>query len=202
MRHLFDQYNQPENRLTHALVSSLANDPILLKNFIQWATGHKPPTSHLFVVEQTLPGREEPENEDEERHRGLPDGWVYDEQDWCLLIENKIKSPLTRGQLDRHRVTAMKRGFQNISLLALVPNVSDETGLYGEFVNTRKWTDLYLWMSQQSQSEWAGVSYMQVLEQKLVLENYLQEGTLTLFDGIKFGKDNLLFSVLCLLLTL
>lgn len=26
MRHLFDQYSQPENRLTHALVSGLAKD--------------------------------------------------------------------------------------------------------------------------------------------------------------------------------
>jgi hypothetical protein len=31
---------------------------------------------------------------------------------------------------------------------------------------------------------------MQVLEQKLVLQNYLREGTLTVFDGIRFGKDN------------
>ena len=192
MRHLFDQYRQPENQLTHALVSSLANDPALLKKFVHWATAEKAPTSRLSIVEQTLPGQEEPAQEDQERRRGLPDGWIYDEENWCLLIENKIQSPLTRNQLDRHRATAIRRGFEKISLLALVPNSSDEAALYGDLVVVRKWTDLYLWMSQQTQSEWAArlISYMQVLEQKLVLQNYLREGTLTVFDGIKFGKDN------------
>jgi len=192
MRHLFDQYSQPENRLTHALVSSLANDPALLKKFIQWATGQKPPTSQSSIVEQTLPGQEEPVQEDQDRRRGLPDGWIYDEENWCLLIENKIQSALTRNQLDRHRAAAMRRGFEKIVLLALVPNPSDEPALYGDSVILKKWTDLYLWMSRQTQSEWAVrlTSYMQVLEQKLVMENYLREGTLTVFDGIKFGKDN------------
>jgi hypothetical protein len=192
MRHLFDQYTQPENRLTHALVASLANDPALLKRFVHWATGQKPPSPPLSIVEQTLPGQEEPLSEDQERRRGLPDGWIYDEGNWCLLIENKIQSALTRNQLDRHRATALRRGFEQIALLALVPNPSAEGALYGESVSLRKWTDLYLWMSQQTQSEWAArlTSYMQVLEQKLVFENYLREGTLTVFDGIKFGKDN------------
>ena len=102
MRHLFDQYSQPENRLTHALVASLANDPTLLKSFVQWVTGQKPPTSSLSIVEQTLPGQEEPLCEDQDRRRGLPDGWIYGEGTWCLLIENKIRSALTRNQLDRH----------------------------------------------------------------------------------------------------
>lgn len=192
MRHLFDQYSQPENRLTHALVCSLANDPVLLKRFVHWATGQKAPSSQLSIVEQTLPGQEEPLQEDQERRRGLPDGWIYDDENWCLLIENKIQSPLTRNQLERHRATAIRRGYEKISLLALVPNPSEEPGLYGDSVLLRKWTDLYLWMSQQTQSEWAArlISYMQVLEQKLVLESYLREGTLTVFDGIKFGKEN------------
>lgn len=192
MRNLFDQYSQPENRLTHALVSSLANDPALLKKFIQWATGQKPPVSQLSVVEQTLPGQEDLVEEDQERRRGLPDGWVYDEENWCLLIENKVQSPLTRNQLDRHRATATRRGFEKIWVLALVPNPSEEPALYGDAVALKKWTELYLWMSQQKRSEWAArlTSYMQVLEQKLVLEKYLREGALTVFDGIKFGKDN------------
>jgi hypothetical protein len=34
MRNLFDQYTHPENRLTHALVSSIAQDQYLLREFI------------------------------------------------------------------------------------------------------------------------------------------------------------------------
>ena len=39
MRNVFDQYKQPENRLTHALVSSLSEDSNLLKNFVRWIAG-------------------------------------------------------------------------------------------------------------------------------------------------------------------
>jgi len=40
-----------------------------------------PPTSQLFIVEQTLPGLEEPVQEDQSRRRGLPDGWIYDKEE-------------------------------------------------------------------------------------------------------------------------
>jgi hypothetical protein len=36
MRVLFDQYVYPENRLAHALVASLAEDPALLRSFLRW----------------------------------------------------------------------------------------------------------------------------------------------------------------------
>src|SRR5271169_6849236 len=122
MRNLFDQYRHPENRLTHSLVSSLSNDPKLLSQFIQWATGERRPVSKLGVVEQTLPGEEEPTDEEESERRGLPDGWIYDGNGWCLIIESKIESPLTQDQLQRHRRTAERRGFTDVRLLALVTN--------------------------------------------------------------------------------
>jgi hypothetical protein len=36
MRMLFDQYVHPENRLTHALVACLAEDPTFLAAFLRW----------------------------------------------------------------------------------------------------------------------------------------------------------------------
>jgi hypothetical protein len=191
MRHLFDQYSQPENRLTHALVSALANDSGLLKKFIRWATGDKSPISELNIVEQTLPGDEEPQDESEAVRRGLPDGWIYDTEGWCLVIESKIESPLNRDQLERHRRTAERRGFTRINLLALVTDLPNPATLNGTDVNVRRWADLYCWLLRERQSEWAGrlASYMEVLEQKLVRDNYLREGTLTVFAGIPFGKD-------------
>jgi hypothetical protein len=74
MRNLFDQYNHPENRLTHSLISSLASDGALLNKFIKWITGEKPPNSRLSVAEQTVPGDEKPQDEEEAECRGLPDG--------------------------------------------------------------------------------------------------------------------------------
>lgn len=39
MRNLFDQFSQNENKLTHALVSALHEDRVLLKAFVRWVTG-------------------------------------------------------------------------------------------------------------------------------------------------------------------
>jgi hypothetical protein len=36
MRNLFDQYNQPENRLSHALAVCLSEDRRLLTRFLRW----------------------------------------------------------------------------------------------------------------------------------------------------------------------
>src|SRR5579885_2106767 len=141
MRNLFDQYDQPENRLTHALVSSLASDPVLLRRFIKWATGQKAPTSQLSIVEQSLPGDEEPQEEEADR-RGLPDGWIFDDNGWCLVVESKIESALYRDQLDRHHRTAERRGFSDIHMLALVTDLPNANVLDGPNVKARRWTEL------------------------------------------------------------
>ncbi len=121
MRNIFDQYSQPENRLTHALVSCLAGDPRLLRKFVRWATGDSVPAGRrLEVLEQRLPGQEEVADEAEAERRGLPDAWIHDGKGWALIIESKIESPLKRDQLDRHRRVAERRGFSDVHLVALV----------------------------------------------------------------------------------
>jgi hypothetical protein len=60
MRNIFDQYTQPENRLTHALASSLAAEPLLLRKFVKWVTGERILNGRkLEILEQRLPGEEE-----------------------------------------------------------------------------------------------------------------------------------------------
>ncbi len=190
MRNVFDQYRQPENRLTHALVSSLAADPRLLRKFVWWVLNRGgPPSRKLEILEQRLPGEEEGNEEDAER-RGLPDAWIHDGKDWALLIESKIESALTRDQLRRHARTAERRGFSDIRILALVTNGPKRT--VPADVKLLFWTEVYAWMHAQKGSEWARrlAEYMEVLERRLVAENYLKEGTITVFAGIHFGKDN------------
>lgn len=55
MRNLFDQYNQPENRLSHALAVCLDEDRRFLREFLAWV-GVKPPVrvADLTVIEQSL----------------------------------------------------------------------------------------------------------------------------------------------------
>lgn len=114
MRNVFDQYDQPENKLTHALVIALGQDRPLLLNFLRLVGCDKPAkSSKLRVVEQSLAGELEP-SEDEAEQRGLPDGWIYNDDGWCLLIESKIESRLTSDQLMRHYKTAERCGFTDI----------------------------------------------------------------------------------------
>jgi hypothetical protein len=127
MRNIFDQYRHSENRLTHALISSLASDPDLLGKFIKWATGHRVPTGRLQVLEQSLPSEEEPHDEEEAERRGLPDAWIHDDNSWALIIESKIAAPVDRDQLERHRRMAERRGFTNAHLLALVTELPNRS---------------------------------------------------------------------------
>ena len=189
MRNLFDQYNQPENRLNHALLISLDEDRALLSRFIKWATGKPAPASasRLQVLEQTLPGEEELQEQDESERRGLPDGCIHDENGWALLIESKVASSLDQRQLRSHRRSAGNHGISSVNLLALVVE-----GKPIDDVVVKRWTDLYKWLKgQHRDSYWAKqlISYMEVLEAKLPNEGYLKKGALTVFTGIPFGRE-------------
>lgn len=60
MRNIFDQYSQPENRLTHSLASVLHHDKALLKSFLQeFGLGPRPPVGQLQIIEQGLTGEVE-----------------------------------------------------------------------------------------------------------------------------------------------
>ena len=117
MRNLFDQYSQPENRVTHALATALHEEPKLLRSFLRRVAGTSPPPRvPLVVLEQRLPGEPEPDG-DEER-AGLPDLWVHDRDEaWALLVECKVAAGLTADQVRRHRRTAERRGFERLELL-------------------------------------------------------------------------------------
>ena len=73
MRNIFDQYSQPENRVTHALVSALNEDRYLLGSFLRKIANEVPPKSprYLTVDEQKIPGPPEPP-EDAKEKKGLP----------------------------------------------------------------------------------------------------------------------------------
>lgn len=189
MRNIFDQYSQPENRLTHALVCALGEDNKLLRYFIRWVTGKAGPKG-THIVEQRLPG--DPElSEDESERRGLPDAWIYDDNSWSLLVESKVSAVLKNEQLCRHYNTALRRGFDDITLLAI--DVILPKQKLPEYVIFRKWSEVYTCLCKQSQySDWAlkTARYMEVVESKWSVDGYLKEGALTVFSGIPFSNDN------------
>jgi hypothetical protein len=61
MRNIFDQYAQPENRVTHALMTALDEDRALLGLFLQQLVKVKAPVNprKLSVLEQQYPGEED-----------------------------------------------------------------------------------------------------------------------------------------------
>tara|TARA_B110000503_G_C7166489_1_gene422115 strand:+ start:4748 stop:5170 length:423 start_codon:yes stop_codon:yes gene_type:complete len=139
VRNIFDQYSQPENRLTHALVSTLGEDVVLLRKFVRWVTGI-PSLRRLKVVEQQLPGEFEMAKDDYER-AGLPDAWIHDDDEWSLLIESKVAAILSLDQLERHYRTAQKRGFSNVTVLAI--DVLNPKGKLPDYVIFRTWREIY-----------------------------------------------------------
>lgn len=191
MRNVFDQYHQQENRITHALLTALNEDRKLLRDFLTDFLQLETPTSsdRLVVLEQRYPGGDEPAEEALDR-RGVPDGWIADDNGWCVLIESKITSPLSSDQIRRHKLTAQRRGYERVVPIAITPRAMDRAPDDTALV---QWQAVYAWLkSQAKSSEWATrvAEFLEITEAKLVDMRRLEEGTLTMFAGFPFGADN------------
>lgn len=185
MRSLFDQYNHPENRLTHALLSTLANDRQLLNRFVRWTCGRNIKASRAEIREQSLAGDPPDLDEEEAERRGLPDGCISTDDGWALLIESKIEAPVSTDQLRRHARTARRRGLGNCSVLLLI--VNDPARRVPSFVLPLRWSRLYAWLAREAKhSRWARscCEYIEVVDARLT------EGTLTMFSGVPFGPGD------------
>jgi len=190
MRNIFDQYENLENRLTHALACCLAEDSKLLRRFVRWVLEREvPPANRLEIVEQQLPG-ESPISEQEAESRGLPDAWIHDGNVWALIIESKVASPVELGQLRTHLATAQRRGFEDVHLLVLSVKPPGDLPAGARHL---PWCEVYKWCQRQAgTSAWASrmASYMEVAEAKMIADEYLREGKLTAFSGIPFDDEN------------
>lgn len=191
LRNIFDQYQQPENRVTHALLTALHEDRKLLASFLREILGIAPPVSAtaLQILSQRLPGQEQPSEKEAEK-RGLPDGWIHDGDCWCVIIESKVLIRVTADQIRRHRITAERRGFSQTVAVAITP-----TALAAPLSDTVccTWQDIYVWLRRESGSSgWAArvAQYLEIAEARLSAEGALREGTLTRFAGIPFDADN------------
>jgi hypothetical protein len=188
MRNLFDQYEQPENRLTHALAVCLYEDRGLLKDFVSWLGILVPASARsLTIHEQGLPG-DPPEDERDTEPTGLPDIVIHDDHSWCLLIESKIQARLSEDQILRHERTLARRGFTASHRVTLTKSNAPMRR-----TTPRTWAGLYEWLGgRRPRSEWADRlrQYLRVAEVRLARDGYLTEGTLTRFDGFPFSEDN------------
>jgi hypothetical protein len=106
---LFDQYSQYENRVTNALLQSLASSTSLLQSFLRVFVGipFRPRKDRIAITTEERPygrgDRQVGEKAPGERN-SIPDGWIVcDQGDWAVAIESKVQlRSLRREQLQGH----------------------------------------------------------------------------------------------------
>jgi len=192
LRNIFDQYSQPENRVTHALMTALDKDRVLLAGFLRDLVKVKAPgdVQKLSVLEQQYPGEEEESSEEELERRGIPDGWIFNDEGWCVLIESKVLMAPQADQIQRHRRTAERRGFEHVTAVAIVPYLISTLPASTVLL---EWRAIYAWLRSQSpRHEWAALAaeFLEIAEAKLIDTEQFVEGTLTMFAGFPFGPDH------------
>ncbi len=189
VRNVFDQYEQLENRVTHALGTALAEDPRLLREFLRKFARCSPPRgARLVVEEQSLPG--EPTSRGEDDERGLPDIWIHDGKEWALLIEAKITAQVRVDQLRRHVATAVRRGAREPNLLLITAQKLHQGVPPG--VRTAEWSRIYSWLKRSaSASEWAArtAEFLEVVEARMAAREESFDGSLTTFSGFPFSES-------------
>ncbi len=191
MRNIFDQYELPENRLTHALATVLDQDRDLLPPFLRWLSINDiPRPRRLTLAQQQVPGSAL-EDAEELEQKGLPDASVFDDDGWAALFECKVQGKTTVGQLECHRATAQQNGFESPWIVVLA---ADEfPGRLPDKTLWKSWRDVYSWFNKRSStSYWADqlVDYMRTYERKMLARNYQIRGTITVFDGLRFDEKN------------
>lgn len=191
MRNIFDQYEQPENRLTHALVTALDQERALLVPFLRWiGINDVSKTRALTLTQQQVPGTIQDDSDDLD-HKGLPDAAVFDEAGWAVLFECKVQARTSTAQLKRHRDTAKRNGFESPWIVVI--SVDDPLHTLPGKTLCKTWRDVYAWFNGRvTSSYWAKqlVDYMQTFERKMLARDYQIRGTITVFDGLRFNDDN------------
>ena len=129
-------------------------------------------------------------SEEDAERRGLPDGCISDGIDWALLIESKFASAVSSDQLRRHLRTASRHGLNGCRLLLLTVGEVRQRLPVG--VLARRWSEVYRWLMSRRRSPWMRIAaeYLEVAELRGVQEEYLREGTLTIFTGIPFSAED------------
>ncbi|QQE12826.1 PD-(D/E)XK nuclease family protein [Planctomycetota bacterium] len=193
MRNIFDQYSQPENKVTHALITALTEDRKLLKPFLKMLDVKQPSGyEHLHIDQQCVPGSDLQSSltDGELEKRGLPDGCIYDDEEWAVLIEVKVQAEISVDQLRRHRKTAEKYGYTNTNVVLIT---IDKPKRLPKWVKHIEWREVYTWFcNYRTTSYWANqlVQYIEVFETKMPEKDYEIRGTMTQFNGFHFSEKH------------
>ncbi len=196
-RNIFDQYKQPENRVTHALGHAIASNQELLVDFVGFLLDRPCPRGCHVELQKSRVGPAEGTRDADETGDTLPDLWIYsEEKEFACVIENKITADLTGDQMEGH--LKMARGFADATVVAITPNPKppavDDLRRENRPVAWRSWPELHSWLTRwasERQQPWLLVQFCEYLQ--LTQEQLYEEGkdvTITEFSGIPFSNDN------------
>lgn len=188
MRNVFDQYETAENKLTHALGVTLAEDVVLVRRFLAFC-GIRPPGRRveITVSEQSSGGQP---RKSKKRAPSIPDLAITAGDDFCVLVESKVEASVSVDQIKRHRASAERAGFTSPRIVLLTLTGRHRVSIPG--IVERNWSALYAFFGQEIDRPWAArlVAYMDILEAQMVASEYLTQGKLTVFRGVPFDRDN------------
>lgn len=118
VRNVFDQYDQAENKLTHALISTLYNDRKLIRPFLKWLKIKNIPS--LKVIElgvQQLPG--DGSQTAQVKQNSVPDAYFCNNDTWAVIVESKVQASVSLNQLRRHQKKAIRHGYEDIYVVLI-----------------------------------------------------------------------------------
>ena len=182
MRNIFDSYSKNEDKLTHALFSTLDSDKDLLDSFMKDICKLKVKPRNLSVSVQSYPSARAYTNK-EIKKRSLPDAWIYDSDEFAMVFESKITDSLTQKQLDDHQRTTEIRGFRKprFYTITALSNAGDFDGW-----KQITWVSIYTWLRQaQAKHPLAKhtADYFEILESRMHSKKISQKFKITTFTG-------------------
>lgn len=193
MRNIYDQYEAPEDRLTHALASTLNHDRTLIKPFLSQLlkVDHIPSVNNIVINTQSIPDTKTTSESKYKSRCSRPDINIYDKDNkWAIALESKVQSDIDKNQLKRHEKTLSHNKYEKSYLFVIA--VKRPQNHITSKAKVVLWKDIYKWFWEQSKdSKWARyfTEYMQVFEEKMVSKEYKIDGSLTMFSGFHFTDD-------------
>lgn len=192
---LFDQYSNQENRLTHALMHTLAGSERILKSFLIQILGIRQHSigKDIEITTQKRPFSQE--DTDLTKIDSVPDAWIIDKQGgFGILIEVKdVNKGVRLGQLRSHlkRIDSYKKSI----LLVITPDLNRPKkidSLNAESNVTSKiiwqsWNSIYSFFNACQNDQFCQMPKERYLMDALL--EYLERRREVLgFQGIKFRR--------------
>lgn len=196
---LFESYDQPENKLTFALLRTLASDGYLTRSFLRWAV----PSLSVSRDAVSVYSQRRPAAERGIRARDpgidptVPDGWIAGDELLVALEVKRDRNALREEQLRGHLRALGRRDAASKALLILSPDDekppvleklerwADDRGIS---LSWRSWQDAHGWTCQITGQLDRGRGKTRGIGSFFLgcLREYLEMSELSRFAGVTF----------------